>query len=126
MYWSYFIFFLAPPSVLKFPKDIEVSEGKEFSILVISSDCYPTPKIEWVKDENQIFASEATLLETDNCQHKLSVTSANLSDTGNYKCIISNEFGSTESSTSVKVFGIFVSFFFKYFDISNNFYIYFK
>ena len=105
-----FLYFLAPPSVLKFPKDIEVSEGKEISILVISSDCYPTPKIEWFKDEIQIFASDTTLLETDNSQHKLSVASANLPDTGNYKCIVSNEFGSTESSTSVKVFGICASF----------------
>lgn len=121
----FLILFLAPPSVLKFPKDIEVSDGKEFSILVISSDCYPTPNIEWFKDENQIIASEATLLETDNCQHKLSVTSANLSNTGIYKCIISNEFGTTESSTSVKVFGIYFSFFFNLLTFFlKNFYIF--
>lgn len=68
------------------------------------SDCYPTPQIQWIKDDLSISNdNEHFILESDNNLHKLIVSSSLETDKGKYLFKANNDLGEAETSCNINI-----------------------
>ncbi|XP_071454258.1 papilin isoform X2 [Hetaerina americana] len=66
---------------------------------------YPIPRVVWYKDEALLENSERVQIADPN---RIIILRANTTDTGTYRCEASNPYGSSSSSVSILVEGVYV------------------
>ncbi|GFO17116.1 neural cell adhesion molecule l1 [Plakobranchus ocellatus] len=86
------------PSILEVPEDTRVAEGQDFQ-LACKITGKPDPIITWFKDGFQVTGGRYLILESGS----LSVTTAVLSDAGDYVCHAYNRHGEVEAGARVIV-----------------------
>jgi len=80
-----------PPSITSQPQSQTVSPGSSVTFTVIASGTSPL-NYQWQKDSNDISAATSS---------SYTIESAAYSDGGNYRCIITNDFGSATSDAAI-------------------------
>ena len=65
----------------------------------------PPPKVQWLKDGEPLILSEGQRLISDNRQ--LEIERAQVTDTGRYTCIATNEAGELQRYFDLEVYGEF-------------------
>ena len=84
------------PSLEEPLKPITVVVGEE-TLMVCKVSGNPEPKIEWLKDGKPLIGYFRIKTEYDGTLSTLNIEKSSLDDTGEYKCVASNEFGSVQS-----------------------------
>ncbi len=90
------------PAILKSMKDVEVVEG---SVLEMTCDVSGTPKPEfaWFKDQVKLEQDDKFSFVVNNDTYTLRIGVAEEKDTGLYRCVLKNEFGSSETKSNANV-----------------------
>lgn len=65
-------------------------------------DGYPIPQVQWYKNNLRLEPSELIQISES---HRLTVISANHSDSGEYKCVAENQYSHSSSSIIINVEG---------------------
>lgn len=90
------------PSFISELTPIPAKEGEPYKLTCkVSGE--PTPTVTWFKDGIEIPLDTRVKTRFDGKTCELSFTNLKLDDTGNYKCIISNDLGEVQSSVDVEV-----------------------
>lgn len=67
----------------------------------------PPFEVKWLKNNKEMFSSKKYAISTKESVFTLNVTNCDVSDVGEYQCIISNEGGSCSCSTRLSLKGQF-------------------
>lgn len=65
----------------------------------------PPFEVKWLKNNKEMFSSKKYAISTKESVFTLNVTNCDVSDVGEYQCIISNEGGSCSCSTRLSLKG---------------------
>ena len=87
---------------VQFPQDQEIREGSVLE-LTVDVDGFPTPTVEWFKGSTLIKSTKGVFISNDKALHKLKISKASLTDTGDYKIVAKNKLDSTSHSAHVAV-----------------------
>ena len=63
----------------------------------------PLPKITWYKDNQEIFAENEPTMRILSNGRRLEITTADVSDTGDYRCVAENPAGKVEENFKLNV-----------------------
>ena len=87
---------------VQFQQDQEIKEG---SVLELTADVdgFPTPIVEWYKGSTLIKSTKGVFISNDKTLHKLKISKASLTDTGDYKIVAKNKLKSVSYSAHVAV-----------------------
>lgn len=97
-------FFIEPPTFVRELRPTEVVKGSE-ATLECEVTGTPPFEVKWLKNNKEMFSSKKYAISTKESVFTLNVTNCDISDVGEYQCIISNEGGSCSCSTRLRLKG---------------------
>uniref|UniRef100_A0A8B9VJF3 Ig-like domain-containing protein n=1 Tax=Anas zonorhyncha TaxID=75864 RepID=A0A8B9VJF3_9AVES len=93
-----------PPTFVRELRSTEVVKGLE-ATLECEVTGTPPFEVKWLKNNKEMFSSKKYAISTKESIFTLNVTNCDVSDVGEYQCIISNEGGSCSCSTRLSLKG---------------------
>lgn len=90
------------PKFLNKLRDVNVDEGKPMKLSAPFAS-NPIPEIYWTKDNEPIVPSDRILVTCDGTSVGLTVNPVEITDSGNYKCLLANPLGEDESECQASV-----------------------
>ncbi len=93
---------LVGPSILKTLKDVETVEGKPLELICDVSGT-PKPEFTWFKGEQAINNDEHYTLSVNNDSYSMLIKNSKEADTGLYRAVFTNEFGTSETKANANV-----------------------
>uniref|UniRef100_A0A8C3BK47 Ig-like domain-containing protein n=1 Tax=Cairina moschata TaxID=8855 RepID=A0A8C3BK47_CAIMO len=93
-----------PPTFVRELRPTEVVKGLE-ATLECEVTGTPPFEVKWLKNNKEMFSSKKYAISTKESIFTLNVTNCDVSDVGEYQCIISNEGGSCSCSTRLSLKG---------------------
>lgn len=90
-----------PPTIVEDLQDVKVSFGG-IARLQIVVDAAPEPQVEWYKDNMKISGKQYEVFIEDYA-YVLEIYDCRYTDTGDYKCVITNDVGKISSVSYVEV-----------------------
>ena len=101
-YVKYQIYFplLAPASITSPPESANVKPGSTVTFQC-KYDGNPRPDVKWFKGSKQIKDADRYVLSNKSQVAKLEIDDVNDSDAGDYRVVVSNEYGDKEKSFSL-------------------------
>lgn len=102
-----------PPPPRAFQVPVEANITLTRSIYPVGSDIsipcavagFPVPRVNWYKDENLLEENSKIQISES---HRLFISQADKSDAGTYRCEAINEFGSSYSTISIIIEGVYI------------------
>ncbi|NXW75703.1 TITIN protein, partial [Hirundo rustica] len=91
-----------PPTFVRELRPTEVVKGSE-ATLECEVTGTPPFEVKWLKNNREMFSSKKYVISTKESVFTLNVTNCDISDVGEYQCIISNEGGSCSCSTRLSL-----------------------
>ncbi|NXO20801.1 TITIN protein, partial [Cisticola juncidis] len=91
-----------PPTFVRELHPTEVVKGSE-ATLECEVTGTPPFEVKWLKNNKEMFSSKKYAISTKESVFTLNVTNCDVSDVGEYQCIISNEGGSCSCSTGLSL-----------------------
>ncbi|NWS69843.1 TITIN protein, partial [Crotophaga sulcirostris] len=91
-----------PPTFVRELRPTEVVKGLE-ATLECEVTGTPPFEVKWLKNNKEMFSSKKYAISTKESVFTLNVTNCDVSDVGEYQCIISNEGGSCSCSTRLSL-----------------------
>jgi len=91
------------PQILRNLKNVEVRETDQIKLEVFV-DGEPQPDIKWYQNDVQIFTNQRRVFLMNNDKYTLLIDSCDLSDSGEYKAVLSNLHGEVHSKCRLNVF----------------------
>ncbi|NWV68584.1 TITIN protein, partial [Malurus elegans] len=91
-----------PPTFVRELSPTEVVKGSE-ATLECEVTGTPPFEVKWLKNNKEMFSSKKYAISTKESVFTLNVTNCDVSDVGDYQCIISNEGGSCSCSTRLSL-----------------------
>ena len=110
----YIVSSLDQPKIAPVQTKILIKIGKQASLTCILEQGNLPIEFKWKKGENDIRSSENAVIENSQRISGLIIKSVTISDSGNYSCTVSNEFGSDMATFQLVVEGLnykFIRFF---------------
>lgn len=96
--------FVEPPTFVRELSPTAVVKGLE-ATLECEVTGTPPFEVKWLKNNKEMFSSKKYAISTKESVFTLNVTNCDVSDVGEYQCIISNEGGSCSCSTRLSLKG---------------------
>ncbi|XP_074405031.1 protein sax-3-like [Zonotrichia albicollis] len=93
-----------PPTFVRELRPTEVVKGSEATLECEVSGTPPF-EVKWLKNNKEMFSSKKYTISTKESVFTLTVANCDISDVGEYQCIISNEGGSCSCSTRLSLKG---------------------
>ena len=99
--------FIVPPEI-----DLSLASPSNLSVIIdrsIAIDCpvtgVPQPHITWVKDGQRLSTNQNDDIQVVSRGQRLEVNNAELSDAGNYQCLVKNAAGFVQRHFQLHVWG---------------------